>query len=47
LNLENYLYLAVSSFGIVTAVLASGGFMLLTGIALGATGFALLKIAKE
>ena len=47
LNLENYLYLAVSSFGIVTVVLASGGFMLLTGIALGATGFALLKIAKE
>jgi hypothetical protein len=33
--------------GIVTIVLASGGFMLLTGIALGATGFALIKIAKE
>jgi hypothetical protein len=33
--------------GIVTIVLASGGFMLLPGIALGATGFALLKIAKE
>jgi hypothetical protein len=47
LNLENYLYLAVASFGIVTVVLASGGFMLLTGIALGATGFALLKIAKR
>jgi len=46
LNLENYLYLAVASFGLVTVVLASGGFMLLTGIALGVTGFALLKIAK-
>jgi hypothetical protein len=46
LNLENYLYLAVASFGIVTLVLASGGFMLLTGIALGTVGFALLKVAS-
>jgi hypothetical protein len=46
LNLENYLYLAVASFGLVTVVLASGGFMLLTGIALGMIGFALIKIAK-
>jgi hypothetical protein len=47
LNLENYLYLAVASFGLVTVVLASGGFMLLTGITLGLIGFALIKIAKE
>jgi hypothetical protein len=47
LNLENYLYLAVASFGLVTVVLASGGSMLLTGIALGMIGFALVKIAKE
>jgi len=46
LNLENYLYLAVASFGLVTVVLASGGFMLLTGIALGMIGFALIKIDK-
>jgi hypothetical protein len=46
LNLENYLYLAVASFGLVTVVLASGGFMLLTGIALGIVGFALLKVAS-
>ena len=47
LNLENYLYLAVASFGLVTVVLASGVSMLLTGIALGMIGFALIKIAKE
>jgi hypothetical protein len=47
LNLENYLYLAVASFGLVTVVLASGGFMLLTGIVFGMIGFALIKIAKE
>jgi len=46
LNLENYLYLGVASFGLATVVLASGGFMLLTGIAFGVIGFALLKIAK-
>jgi hypothetical protein len=47
LNLENYLYLAVASFGLVTVVIVSGGFMLLTGIALGVIGFALFKIAEE
>jgi hypothetical protein len=47
LNLENYLYLAVASFGLVTVVLASGGFMLLTSIALGLIGFALIKISRE
>jgi hypothetical protein len=47
LNLENYLYLAVASFGLAKVVLASGGFMLLTGIAFGVIGFALIKIAKE
>jgi hypothetical protein len=47
LNLENYLYLAVASFGLVTVVLASGGFMLLSGIALGLIGFALINISKE
>ena len=46
LNLENYLYLGVASFGLAKVVLASGGFMLLTGIAFGVIGFALIKIAK-
>jgi len=46
LNLENYLYLAVASFGVFTVVKVTGAFMLLTAIALGTIGFALLKIAK-
>jgi hypothetical protein len=47
LNLENYLYLAVATFGLITVVLASGVFMIINGIALGATGFALVKIARR
>jgi hypothetical protein len=45
LNLENYLYLAVASFGLVTVVLATGGFMIITGLALGVTGIALIGLA--
>lgn len=47
LNLENYLYLAVASFGIFTIVKASGAFMIVMAIALGATGVVLLKTARE
>ncbi|MBM4451679.1 MAG: hypothetical protein FJ024_04280 [Chloroflexi bacterium] len=46
INLENYLFLGVAGLGLVTVVLASGGFMIITALALGAIGFALLKIAK-
>lgn len=44
LNLENYLYLAVATFGLITVVLGSGAFMIISGLAFGATGFALIKI---
>lgn len=47
LNLENYLYLAVATFGLITVVLASGASMIVTGIALGLTGFALLKVSGK
>ena len=47
LNLENYLYLAVVAFGLVTVILAAGGFMIITGAALGITGIVLLKISRE
>ena len=43
LNLENYLYLAVASFGVFTVVKVSGAFMILMGLALGATGFGLIS----
>jgi hypothetical protein len=44
MNLENYLYLAVAAFGLVQVALASGAFMVVTGVALGATGWSLLRI---
>ena len=47
LNLENYLYLAVASFGVFTVVKASGAFMIVMGLALGATGYALRSTARE
>jgi hypothetical protein len=44
MNLENYLYLAVVAFGLTQAVMASGVFMVLTGIALGSTGLVLYQL---
>jgi len=44
MNLENYLYLAVAAFGLVQVALASGAFMVITGLALGGTGWALLRV---
>lgn len=46
LNMENYLYLAVVGFGLIQSVMASGAFMIITGIALGAIGVLILKISK-
>ena len=43
LNLENYLYLGVASFGIFTVVKAIGAFMIVTSLGLGATGFGLIR----
>jgi hypothetical protein len=45
-NLENYLYLAVLSFGVTTIAMAAGGFMIVIALALAAIGFVLLKVAK-
>ena len=45
LNLENYLYLAVASFGVFTVVQATGAFMMLMGLALGATGLGIIRLA--
>lgn len=46
MNLENYLYLAVMGFGLTQSVMASGIFMVVTGIALGGTGAALLRLSR-
>jgi len=45
LNLENYLYLAVASFGMFTIAKVTGAFMIVMGLALGATGFGLKRIS--
>jgi hypothetical protein len=45
LNLENYLYLAVVAFGLVQSVIASGVFMVATGVALGGTGLVLYRLS--
>ena len=47
LNLENYLYLAVVAFGLTQAVMGTGVFMVVTGLALGGTGFALYKLIGQ
>ena len=44
-NLENYLYLAVLSFGVTDIAMASGGFMILMALALGTIGFLLFRAA--
>ena len=46
LNLENYLYLAVSGFGLATVVLATGTFMIIVGIALALGGLVMLRPAR-
>jgi len=45
LNLENYLYLAVLGFGVTQVVIASGVFMVVTGLALGGTGVVLYQLS--
>jgi hypothetical protein len=44
MNLENYLYLAVTAFGLIQVTLANGAFMVITGIALAGTGLALYRL---
>jgi len=46
LNLENYLYLAVSGFGLATVVLATGIFMIIVGIALALGGLVMFRSAR-
>jgi len=47
MNMENYLYLAVVGFGLTQSVIASGVFMLITGLALGGTGFVLYRLGGQ
>src|SRR4030042_5417961 len=47
MNLENYLYMAVTAFGLVQVVIANGAFMVIVGIALGCVGLVLMKLGKQ
>jgi len=47
INMENYLYLSVLGFGVTTALKGAGAFMILAGIAFGATGVVLLRLARR
>jgi len=47
MNIENYLYLSVASFGLTTVVIGTGVFMIVAGIALGATGVVLYRLARR
>ena len=47
LNLENYLYLAVASFGVFTIVKGTGVFMVVMGLALGSAGFGLINTSRK
>jgi len=47
LNMENYLYLAVLGFGVTTVIIGTGAFMIITGLALGATGIVLLGLTRR
>lgn len=47
INMENYLYLSVLGFGVTTALTGVGAFMLLVGIAFGATGVVLLELTRR
>ena len=47
INMENYLYLSVLGFGVTTALKGVGAFMILVGIAFGATGVVLFELVKR
>jgi hypothetical protein len=46
MNLENYLYMAVTAFGLIQVTLAAGVFMAVTGLALIGTGLLLHRMAR-
>ena len=47
MNLENYLYMAVTAFGLIQVTMASGAFMILTGLALVGAGWVVLRLTKQ
>jgi hypothetical protein len=46
MNLENYLYMAVTAFGLIQVTIANGVFMVIVGLAIGGIGFGLYRISR-
>jgi hypothetical protein len=46
MNLENYLYMAVTAFGLIQVTMAAGVFMAVTGLALGGAGLVLYRMSR-
>ncbi len=46
MNLENYLYMAVTAFGLIQVTIANGVFMLIVGLAVSGAGFALYRVVS-
>jgi hypothetical protein len=46
MNLENYLYMAVTAFGLIQATMANGAFMVVVGLAIGIIGFIVYRISR-
>jgi hypothetical protein len=46
MNLENYLYMAVTAFGLIQATLANGVFMVIVGLAIGLVGFMVFRFSR-
>ena len=47
MNLENYLYMGVASLGLTTVTIVSGVCMMVVGLGLALTGFALGRLARK
>jgi len=46
MNLENYLYMAVTAFGLIQATIANGVFMVIVGVAVGIIGFIIYRFSR-
>ena len=46
MNLENYLYMAVTAFGLIQATMANGAFMIIVGLAIVLIGFMVYRFSR-
>ncbi|MDD5338242.1 MAG: hypothetical protein PHG35_02360 [Dehalococcoidales bacterium] len=46
MNLENYLYMAVTAFGLIQVTIANGVFMVVVALAIGVVGFLLWRFSR-